>query len=55
MQKTKDKQRVLARTLAEELAKAQGGSDPVYTTDSPRLDITDANNGDKPPAGESRG
>jgi hypothetical protein len=29
--------------------KIQGGSDPVYPTDTPRLDITDANNGDKPP------
>lgn len=50
MRKENDKQRVLARVLAEELRKIQGGgSDPVYPTDTPRLDVTDANNGDKPP------
>jgi hypothetical protein len=49
MRKENDKQRVLARVLAEELRKIQGGSDPVYPNDTPRLDITDANNGDKPP------
>jgi|tagenome__1003787_1003787.scaffolds.fasta_scaffold20959057_3 hypothetical protein len=49
MHKTTEKQRVLARMLAEELKKTRGGSDPVYPTDTPRLDITDANNGDKPP------
>lgn len=49
MHKANEKQRVLARVLAEELRKVQGGGDPVYSTDTPRLDITDANNGDKPP------
>ncbi len=49
MRKAKEKERVLARTLAEELTKVQGSGDPVYTTDTPRKDITDANSGDKPP------
>jgi len=49
MHKTSQKERVLARTLAEELKKVQGGDDPVYVTHQTRTDVTDAANGDKPP------
>jgi hypothetical protein len=50
MQKTKEKERVLARVLAEELKKIQGSGDPVTATQEPsgKKDITDANNGDFP-------
>jgi hypothetical protein len=51
MRKGKEKGRVLARVLAEELERVKGsGGDPVYTTETPRKDITDANNGDSPPS-----
>jgi hypothetical protein len=49
MRKVGEKERVLARVLAEELKVVQGGDDPVYVTQGPRRDITDANSGDKPP------
>ena len=49
MRKTSEKERVLARVLAEELKKVQGNDDPVYITEGPRRDITDANSGDRPP------
>ncbi len=52
MRKTHGKERVLARVIAEELKKIQGGEDdPVYATRSPtgRKDVTDANSGDAPP------
>jgi hypothetical protein len=40
---------VIRKRIEAALRKIQGGSDPVYPTDTPRLDITDANNGDRPP------
>lgn len=50
MRKTTKESRVLARVLAEELKKVQGGDNPVYETfNAGRRDITDANSGDRPP------
>lgn len=48
MRKKMEKERVLARVLATELAKVHGTADPVSATLAPsgRKDITDANNGD---------
>lgn len=47
--KKSQQERVLARTLAEELKSIQAGSDdPVVVTGGVRPDITDKNNGDVP-------
>ena len=47
--KKSQQERVLARTLAEELKGIQaGGDDPVVVTGGIRPDITDKNKGDVP-------
>ena len=48
MRKASENERVLARVLAEELKKVQGGDTVVATQKGAKKDITDTNNGDTP-------